>query len=123
LWAMAVINALAFWALLIPSGSSLAGLEGWSRHLWAVGIAPLVVAVLNGLLPVRFKETIVFWRISHPLPGTRAFTTLAPHDSRIDLGRLRTRHGALPEEPTAQNQLWYRIYKTQDSRPTVSGAH
>jgi len=128
LWAMAAANALVFWSLILASARlterflSAHGMISWS-HVLVAGIAPLVVAVLNGLLPTRLKEVFVFWRISHALPGNRAFSELAPRDSRVSVDRLRARHGALPEDPLAQNQLWYRIYKTHASKPGIMNSH
>lgn len=83
----------------------------------------LGVLLLAYLMPVDIKNTLVFWRMRHPLPGCRVFSVLAPKDSRIDLAALETAHGGLPSSPVDQNRLWYRIYKEHQNEPVVLSSH
>lgn len=83
----------------------------------------MAVLLLSYLVPVSIKNTLVFWRIRHPLPGCRAFSVLAQKDSRVDLVALETTHGALPMTPEDQNRLWYRIYKERQNEPIVLSSH
>ncbi|WP_158705119.1 hypothetical protein [Salinibacter altiplanensis] len=82
----------------------------------------IVSLVLTNLLPTQFKETLVFWRKDHPLPGSRAFTKVCVGDSRVDFQLLKQRYGEFPSEPEAQNRLWYRIYKGHREEPSVADA-
>ena len=52
----------------------------------------LVVLVLSYFLPESMKNKIVYWRLKNSLPGTRAFSELAPKDPRIDLVGLEKRY-------------------------------
>jgi hypothetical protein len=95
-----------------------------AKHLVPVGFALVVSTVLNGLLPTALKERLVFWRWRQALPGHRAFSEYAKSDARVDLTRLEKLHGApLPTDPSEQNKLWYRLYKTVEDEPAVLQVH
>lgn len=101
----------------------------WFRDLSTAipsGVAATIVGVaVNELMRGEFKARLLFLRWTNALPGTRAFTELAPGDPRIDLTVLAKRFGK-PDLPTAaeeQNKLWYRIMKANESRPSVAYAH
>lgn len=85
--------------------------------------APLLCFMLNGLLSSKVKEILVFWKISNPLPGSRAFTELARSDQRIDIRELERKLGGFPQEPHEQNSRWYKLYRQVDERIPVSSAH
>lgn len=128
LWAMILFNALLFWGLLLPELSLLGNpaklfKEITVGHASVAAGVPLIVIILTGLLPVSVTDRLVFWRWRFPLPGCRAFTTLSKKDARIDLSGLEQKHGELPTDPRAQNVLWYRIYKSHETRPSVVTAH
>lgn len=89
----------------------------------AVAIAPLLSFILSGLLSSNFKAIIVFWRIKNPLPGSRAFTDIAPKDPRIDMGLLKSKVGSVPTEPGEQNKVWYGLYKQVERKISVDLAH
>ena len=77
---------------------------------------------LLGMLPPLTRDKIIHWRFRHPLPGSRAFSKIAPNDPRIDLDKLTTDYGTLPDDPIKQNRLFYRIYKSVDGASGVDDA-
>jgi ABC-type transport system involved in multi-copper enzyme maturation permease subunit len=103
------------------------GFEAWLEKLFASGawllISGIVVTLLNGLMDSTFKAVLVFWRTPHPLPGCRAFSQFMTADPRIDSAVLEERYGCLPDEPVAQNQLWYKIYRKHRDNPVIADVH
>lgn len=102
---------------------------GWMRDLSVAvpsGVAATIFGVaMNEVIRGEFKAGLLFMRWTNPLPGTRAFTELAPGDPRIDLTVLTKRFGKpdLPTTPEEQNKLWYRIMKANEWRPSIAYAH
>jgi hypothetical protein len=58
-----------------------------------------------------------------PLPGSEAFSRYVHSDPRIDVSALKSKVGAFPTDPREQNALWYKLYKTTASHPSVEHAH
>lgn len=121
-----MLNCLAF---LVISGSLSADFEQMKTFyknmasLFGFLLIPLSV-ILEGVMSSDFKQRLVFWRISNPLPASRAFTEIAPQDSRIDMAKLQILlPNGLPHEPEKQNAVWYGIYKKYSSKPQVFDAH
>jgi len=83
----------------------------------------LIVLVLCYFFPETIKNTLVYWRIKNPLPGTRAFSELAPKDVRISMDNLKNQFGTLPTDPLEQNRLWYRIYRSKEKDTVVTSSH
>lgn len=86
-------------------------------------VAPMVVLLLNPVLPSRFKAVLVYWRLNDVLPGHRAFSKHAMTDVRIDLDKLKKNIGIFPSEPRAQNAKWYGLYKKVEGDPSVQHVH
>lgn len=86
-------------------------------------ITPALSFALTGLISPGLKANIVFWKKDNPLPGSRAFTEVAPKDVRIDMNVLKKKVKKLPVEPGKQNRAWYKIYKEVADTPTVELAH
>ncbi len=82
-------------------------------------VAPLILFVLNGIISSNQKSILVFWRIKHPLPGSRAFSFHGGRDARIDINRLEQLYGILPVTPENQNSLWYKIYRKNSLEVSV----
>ena len=108
----------------------LAGLPGaiqWVQSNWeslsAVGLGVVVTTVVSNLISPQLKAALVFWQWPNPLPGHRAFTRYLRKDPRIDPRRLQEKIGDFPIDPSEQNRLWYRIYRTHKSEPSVIAAH
>lgn len=94
------------------------------------GVASLAAAVtflasltVQHLLPAPAKEVIVFWRWNNRLPGCRAFSHFAEHDSRIDTDHIRALGGDPLLPPKEQNHLWYNMYKGVADTPSVTQSH
>ncbi len=85
--------------------------------------APVVVLLLNPLLPSSFKAVLIFWRLHDVLPGHRAFSKYALVDSRIDLAKLKKNVGAFPTDPKEQNSKWYGLFKKVESDPSIQQVH
>lgn len=89
-------------------------------------VTSLAVIVLDGLVPERVKEFLVFLRLKHPLPGSRAFTEIAPkYPEYISLATLKRRIRPWPTEKQAarQNKLWLDLSVKYGGDPAVSQAH
>src|SRR5207247_6002678 len=99
----------------------------WRRVTTKDGIfaasLPILAIVLSGVLSDLGKARLVFWRWHDPLPGCRVFTELLSTDPRIDVPALRRKLGELPQDPQAQNALWYGLYKRQSADIKISEAH
>ena len=123
LWLAILANVLAFYALMQWDDIAATGIKALinkSANILPVGLAIVVTTIINGLLSAEAKARIVFLRWKNALPGHRAFSELAPNDSRIDLGRLKKACGnKLPDAAADQNSVWYRLYKSVEKRPSV----
>lgn len=89
----------------------------------AVILSPILSLILTGIISPENKARLVFFRWRHALPGHRAFTQLIKSDSRINIDKLKQKLGTLPEDPKAQNTLWYSLYKNYSEVVTVREAH
>ena len=69
------------------------------------------------------KARLVFWRWTHPLPGSRAFTKYMDEDDRVDADALRQYEDPLPTDPRQQNRLWYRWYREVEEDPRIRQVH
>lgn len=98
-----------------------------TRLMWIRGslttLLPIPALVLSSLIPTNAKAVLIFWRVSSPLPGSRAFTVHAPADDRIDIAKLKKNVGAFPTDERDQNAKWYGLYKQVDSDPSVVDSH
>jgi len=88
-----------------------------------VGVAPIVVMLLNPLVPSHIKAIFVFWRLRQVLPGHRAFSHHALADVRIDVTKLKKNAGAFPETPKDQNTKWYSLFKKVENDPAIEQVH
>jgi hypothetical protein len=126
LWLVIAANTLFLYGVIQSNAIELSGIKGVftdARNLLSVGFGVLIATVLNGFLSADAKARIVFLRWENVLPGHRAFSVYARRDSRIDLGALADAYGRLPTDPTQQNRLWYRIFKTVDDQPHIAQLH
>ena len=88
----------------------VSGLAASPAHVWASVVAWVSVAlltaviILNGLVPRRAKEFLVFWPA--PRPGSRAFDHFLFRDSTINRKTLEQHFSPLPSKPDEQNALW-----------------
>ena len=127
LYVVAAINVALFWALVI--------LHADLSMLWAllnsislkdgiIGmITPIGAFVLDGLLSADTKARIVYWRYTHPLPGSRAFSVHLKQEPRADPERLLQQWGVFSDDPVEQNRLWYRIFGSVEQDIRVHEAH
>src|ERR1051326_658169 len=87
------------------------------------GLGLILTGVLNAQLSAEMKFRIVFMRWRNPLPGCEAFSHYAKRDLRIDLSAIERLCGLLPDNPQEQNALWYKLYKSINSDPSVIQVH
>lgn len=119
-----VLNLCAVYAIMKGSPSEWFDLtQNAIQSATASVFAGIFAIGLNGLLSSNQKAILVFWRLRHPLPGSRAFSHFLEADVRIDPQGIRSRHDPLPEDPGDQNRLWYRIYRQHQNEPSVEDAH
>ncbi|SHF54715.1 hypothetical protein SAMN02746095_03662 [Acidocella aminolytica 101 = DSM 11237] len=120
-------NALFFFGVLNANAIQIDGLSAIFKHLATlapVGIAAIVVKVVNALPSADVKATLVFWRLKHAPPGHRAFSVYAQQDTRINQQRLKTIFkGTLPSDPADQNAAWYKLYRPLRDDVIISSAH
>ena len=127
LWALLAVNVIAFWGVVVADAefsTLLALMNAISFEDGLIGsITPTIAFVLDGLLSPDAKARIVFWRWRHPLPGSRAFSLHLRNERRADPYQLNRRWGPFPEDPVAQNSLWYQMYQTCKEEIRVREAH
>jgi hypothetical protein len=128
LWPFIGVNLAIFFSLVVSKGFTGASIEHfWSRVTTRDGVVaasiPILAIVLSGVLGDVGKARLVFWRWRNPLPGYRAFTDLISGDPRIDVPALKRKLGELPQDPQAQNALWYRLYKGRKADIKISESH
>jgi hypothetical protein len=122
--ALIIGNFAVYTAAMYASGlDGLPVLQRVARAAFGVGGIIALLVLLNGFLDPEDKARLIYWRWRNPLPGSRAFSTEAVRDSRIDLERLKQKCGPFPEEGQAQNILWYQLYKPLAKEPAVLDAH
>lgn len=97
-------------ALAVPGSASL-------------GLIVIATLVLLGLVPPEWRDRIVHLRRKSPLPGCRAFSEIGPRSSHVDMEALSAKCGPFPIEASAQNRLFYKIYKTVSDDVGVCDAH
>ena len=80
--------------------------------------------VMEGIISSDLKYKFIFWRLKHPLPGSRAFSLIARKDHRIDMEKVaRLFHSGIPKDPREQNTTWYAFYKKHSGKVIVFQAH
>jgi hypothetical protein len=89
----------------------------------SLGLIVIASLILLGLVPASLRDKLVHLRKSDPLPGCRAFTQVGPRASHVDMDALAKKFGPFPSEPSAQNQLFYRIYRDYRDDVGVLDAH
>jgi len=126
LYSLLALNIAAFYVIAhldaISAGDWPKLASGWMAALPA-GVGVALTGLLNSLASSDTKARLVFWRWHNPLPGSEAFTRHGPKDHRVDMAALAAKHGPLPTDPKAQNVLWYRLFKSVSTEPSVEQAH
>lgn len=126
LYAVMLAN-LTFFYFVVQNDAIMGG--NWFNLLRNVGTAVpaglglIMTGVLNAQLSAEMKSRIIFMRWRNSLPGCEAFSRYAKDDVRIDFSNIERSYRPLPEEPREQNALWYRLYKSVDSEPSVVQVH
>ena len=122
LWTFFIFNAVVFLGLFFALNFETIMNDFKSMLTFrssGILVAPLILFVLNGILSSNQKAILVFWRIKHPLPGSRAFSFYGSKDTRINMNRLEQLYGTLPITPDKQNSLWYKIYRKNNLEVSV----
>jgi hypothetical protein len=128
LWSFIGANLAIFLSLVVSRQFASSSIDHfWERVTTKDGIIaaciPILAIILSGVLSDAGKARLVFWRWRNPLPGCRIFTDLIGTDPRIDVPALRKKQGEFPQDPQAQNALWFRLYKQHKTSPLVWKAH
>lgn len=89
----------------------------------ALGLIVLASLLLLGLINPNWRDRLIHWRWHDPLPGCRAFTSIAPSSSHVTMAALEGQYGPLPVAGKAQNQLFYQIYREFRDDVGVLDAH
>ncbi len=117
---------------IIAAYAAAAGLLGLAQttemqtllqHAALAGVAAVAMLALQEIFPRPLKEVLIFWRLRDRVPGCRAFTEIAPKDTRIDPTDLAVLLPKGPMTPTEQNALWYRWLKASESDPAIADNH
>ena len=126
LYALMAVNLAVFYGA-VQHDAILAG--NWAEtarqlgDLVPAGVGLALTGILNAQLSPEAKARIVFLRWRDPLPGCEAFTKHAHSDPRVDLAALEAMCGKLPVTAREQNALWYSLYKSVGSDPSVTQVH
>lgn len=89
----------------------------------SLGMIMIAALLLLGILPAKLRDRLIHLRWTNPLPGSRAFTAIAPSSSRVDMAALESRYGPLPIDPTEQDTRFYKIYREFRDETGVLDAH
>lgn len=114
-----IARELSIQEILISLDSTSDWLEKLLSATVVASVTYVATIMLTGVIPSKWKYVLVFWRFNNTLPGHRAFSRLMAQDPRIDTDALIAKYGELPQEPVAQNKLWYRIYQKHEMEKTV----
>src|SRR6266850_998698 len=89
LWAFMAVNIIIAWSIIVLGELDFRHIRGIGLTQGItlllqsviekgalVGLGSFLTVVANGILSSRAKETLVFWRLKNPLPGSRVFTEL-----------------------------------------------
>jgi hypothetical protein len=87
------------------------------------GLGIILTGILNAQLSAEAKCRVVFLRWRNPLPGCEAFSRYSKEDARIAPAGIARLCGPLPEDPREQNALWYMMYRSLNTEPSVVQAH
>lgn len=127
LWLIVAANVLFFYGVLVTNGISLNGLRAVfseAQSLLPISFAGIVATVLNSLPHSTTKARLVYLRWDNALPAHRAFSRYATQDARINMGTLKKLFkGKLPTEPRAQNEEWYKLFRTVENEVKVYEVH
>jgi hypothetical protein len=121
-----IVN-LAIFVVVLKTDQLLAAdyqdiLKQWEALIPA-SLGAILIGVVNGLLSAQAKARLVFWRWKNPLPGSEAFSHYVSLDPRIDVAALKSKLGVFPTDPHEQNALWYKLYKSVATDPSVVYVH
>ena len=120
---------LANIAIYLAALNEWFSIDNWLETLTSIQklVPVLLISIFTGVINAQIdhknKARLVFWRWSHPLPGSRAFTEYAKTDSRINADALRKHQEPLPTEPDEQNALWFKWYREFQNEPGVKQVH
>lgn len=89
----------------------------------AFGLIVVASLLLLGLINPNWRDRIMHWRWHDPIPGCRAFTSVGPLSSHVNMAALGAQYGPLPVTGREQNQLFYRIYREFREDVGVLDAH
>jgi hypothetical protein len=89
----------------------------------AFGLIVVASLLLLGMINPTWRDRIMHWRWRDPLPGCRAFTSVGPSSSHVNMSVLEIQYGPLPLAGKEQNQLFYRIYREFRDDVGVLDAH
>ena len=89
----------------------------------ACGLIVVASLLLLGLINAGWRDRIIHWHWHDPLPGCRAFTSVGPLSSHVNMATLEAQYGPLPLAGREQNQLFYRIYREFREDVGVLDAH
>jgi hypothetical protein len=124
---LVLVFNFVLYSILAQGASLVAAIQGAGmrdlKQLIPAGAAALLAGILTAQLSPNAKARIAFFRWSHPLPGSRAFSKLMKSDPRIDVRAIEMQFFPLPTEPNEQNALWYKLYRSIASEPSVLDAH
>lgn len=89
----------------------------------AVGLIAIASLLLLGMINPNWRDRIIHLRLRDPLPGCRAFTSVGPASSHVNMEQLEKTFGALPKIGAEQNRLFYKIYRDHREDISVLDAH
>lgn len=120
---------LANISIYMTALSGRLAVDAWIETLTNIQeLVPMLgISILAGIINAQIghvnKARLVFWRWSHPLPGSRAFTEYARTDPRVNQDALVRCQVPLPTAPEEQNALWYKWYRECHTEASIRQVH
>jgi len=126
LWSLMLANLAIFYGMVENNTIFVGDWHGLVSNIEKAipaGIGIALTGILNAQFSPNAKYRIVFMRWHNPLPGCEAFTHYAKSDPRVDYSSLERLYGPLPADPSEQNALWYKLYRSVESDVSVIQVH
>jgi hypothetical protein len=91
------------------------------KYIYTISIIPFISIlglVIMNLLPSKWKEIIIFWRLNERLPSYYWQTKFARDDSKINTMLLNKKYGR-KLSTQRQHDIWYKAYQNCKSDEAI----